>query len=73
MYLPLLNMIQDIHFKLMARITSKKEEILQNDFILCPRIKKKLDWIITESRKWDATWDGAKKFAMSKLVIQLLR
>ena len=57
----------------MARITKKREEILQNDFILCPRIKKKLDRIITESRKWDATWDGAKKFAVSNFLIQLLR
>ena len=61
-----------MHFKLMSRIASKREEILQSEYILCPRIKKKLDWIITESRKWDATWDEAKKFAVSINVSHVL-
>ncbi|XP_074323846.1 uncharacterized protein LOC141660755 [Apium graveolens] len=60
--MPLLTMLQEIHYKLMTRMTTRRDEMLNTNLQICPRIKKKLDFLVTESRKWSATWDGAKKF-----------
>lgn len=32
------------------------------DIKICPRIKTKLDFNVKISRKWQATWDGDKKY-----------
>lgn len=60
--MPLLTMMQEIHFKLMVRMRQCRDDMLKTDNILCPNIKKKLDYLVTESRKWTAGWDGEKKF-----------
>lgn len=44
----------------------KKEEMLKSEHLICPRIKKRLDLLVTESRKWSASWDGDKKFAVKQ-------
>lgn len=56
-YMPLLTMLQEIHFKLMSRIRSKREEMLGTDCVICPRIKKKLDLAVKGSRRWSVAWD----------------
>ncbi|XP_074374630.1 uncharacterized protein LOC141715044 [Apium graveolens] len=61
-FMPLLTMLQEIHYKLMTRMTTRRDEMLNTNLQICPRIKKKLDFLVTESRKWSAAWDGAKKF-----------
>ncbi|XP_074336565.1 uncharacterized protein LOC141673723 [Apium graveolens] len=61
-FMPLLTMLQEIHYKLMTRMTTRRDEMLNTNLQICPRIKKKLDLLVTESRKWSAAWDGAKKF-----------
>ncbi|XP_074346686.1 uncharacterized protein LOC141685490 [Apium graveolens] len=50
-----------IHYKLMTRIRQKKDDMMKSDLQICPKIKKYLDILITESRKWSAAWDGHKK------------
>ncbi|XP_074378367.1 uncharacterized protein LOC141719903 [Apium graveolens] len=60
--MPLLTMLQAIHFKLLTRIRRRRDEMLNSDLILCPKIKKTLDLLVTESRKWSAAWDGDRKF-----------
>ena len=61
-YMPLLNMIQDIHFKIMRRIRINREAMLASDVEICPRIKRKLDENVKHSRRWQATWDGDTKY-----------
>ncbi|XP_074330397.1 uncharacterized protein LOC141667699 [Apium graveolens] len=63
-YMPVLTMIQEITFKLVTRIKNKREKMLNSDQILCPKIKKKLDFYVTEARNWNATWDGAGTYAV---------
>ncbi|XP_017257144.1 uncharacterized protein LOC108226663 isoform X2 [Daucus carota subsp. sativus] len=65
-YMPLLTMMQEIHFKLMTRMRQKRDEMLKTDYLICPRIKKRLDLLITESRNWTASWDGQKLFAVKQ-------
>lgn len=61
-YMPLLNMIQEIHFKIMRRIRINRDAMAGRDLEICPRIKQKLDIAVKASRKWQATWDGDKKY-----------
>ncbi|XP_074341298.1 uncharacterized protein LOC141678802 [Apium graveolens] len=61
-FMPLLTMIQDIHFKIMRRIRVNREQMCSSDQVICPRIKAKLDAAVKLSRKWQATWDGESKY-----------
>ncbi|XP_074323301.1 uncharacterized protein LOC141660233 [Apium graveolens] len=54
-YMPLLNIIQEIHFKIMRRIRINRDSMAYRDLPICPRIKHKLDAAINASRKWQAT------------------
>nr|XP_017223024.1 PREDICTED: uncharacterized protein LOC108199627 [Daucus carota subsp. sativus] len=65
-YLPLLNMLQEIHFKLMNRIRDKRDEMLSSQNQVCPRIKKRLDKNVTLSREWRAAWDGQSKYLVKQ-------
>ena len=60
--MPLLDMLQEIHFKLLKRVTEKRDEMMTKELQLCPKIKKILDERITQSRKWRAVWDGATRY-----------
>lgn len=31
---------------------------------ICPRIKKKLDFAVNQSREWRASWDGMRTFVV---------
>lgn len=64
-YLPLLTMMQEIHHKLMLRIRQKRDEIMNNDYQVCPRIMKKVDQAVTASREWRVVWDGERKYVVS--------
>lgn len=61
-YMPILNMLEEIHFKLLSRMREWKDQILASDSLVCPRIKKRLDVLVTESREWTTSWDEMKKF-----------
>ncbi|WOH06484.1 hypothetical protein DCAR_0625912 [Daucus carota subsp. sativus] len=50
----------------MTRMRQKRDEMLKTDYLICPRIKKRLDLLITESRNWTASWDGQKLFAVKQ-------
>ncbi|XP_063949919.1 uncharacterized protein LOC135152758 [Daucus carota subsp. sativus] len=65
-YMPLLTMLQEIQFKLMTRMRQKRDDMLASDLQICPKIKKYLDVLITESRKWNAAWDGERKFQVKQ-------
>lgn len=65
-YMPLLTMMRKIHFKLMTRIRVNRDAMLRNDSILCPRIEKKLDILVTESRNWRASWNGSIKYSVKQ-------
>ena len=60
--MPLLDMLQEIHFKLMNRIREKRKEMMDNNSQICPKIKKILDERINQSRKWRAAWDGESRY-----------
>ncbi|WOH00279.1 hypothetical protein DCAR_0519638 [Daucus carota subsp. sativus] len=60
--MPLLDMLQEIHFKLLSRVRQKRDEMISNNLQLCPKIKKLLDERITQSRKWRASWDGQSRY-----------
>ena len=49
----------------MLRIRKKRDEILSNDYQVCPRIRKKVDQAVTDSRDWRAAWDGDRKYVVS--------
>lgn len=58
-------MLQDIHFKIMVRLREMRESMLASEADICPKIKKKLDIAVTESRSWKASWDGNRTFMVS--------
>ena len=58
-------MIQEIHFKLLRRVTEKRGEIRDSNWDICPKIKKILDANIMQSRKWRAVWDGESKYQVN--------
>ena len=68
-YMPLITMMQEIHFKLLTRMRVRRDEMLSSDQLVCPRIKKRLDVLVTESRQWTASWDGMRRFQVMFLVI----
>lgn len=53
--MPILNMIQEIHFKLLTRMGVNRDGMRNSEMMVCPRIKKRLDVLVTESRKWTAS------------------
>ena len=57
-------MLQEIHYKLMVRIRENRESMEGSEFQICPRIKKKLDIAVTQSREWRASWDGMRTFVV---------
>ncbi|XP_074366455.1 uncharacterized protein LOC141707283 [Apium graveolens] len=61
-YMPVLTMLQELHFKIMRRIRTNREAMQYADIVICPRIKGKLDISVKNSRKWHASWDGDKKY-----------
>ncbi|WOH15432.1 hypothetical protein DCAR_0934972 [Daucus carota subsp. sativus] len=63
-FLPLLDMLQEIHYKLMVRIRENRGSMEGSEFQICPRIKKKLDIAVTQSREWRASWDGMRTFVV---------
>lgn len=68
-YLPLLNMLQEIHHKIMNRMRDKRD-MQKSELLVCPRIKKKLDQNVTNSREWQASWDGEMKFVVSFYLVK---
>ena len=60
-------MMQEIHFKLLTRMRANRDGMKNSDNMVCPRIKKRLDKLVTESRQWTASWDGMKRFSVSAL------
>lgn len=60
-------MLQEIHFKIMIRMREMKANMLSSDVEICPKIKKKLDAAVTESRSWRASWDGERTFVVDLL------
>lgn len=66
-FMPLLDMLQEIDFKLMNRIRENRERMLASEVQICPRIKTKLDHAIAQSRNWRATWDGLRTFVVCTL------
>lgn len=57
-----MDMLQEIHFKLMNRVREKRDEMLDKNLQICPKIKKILYERIEHSRKWRASWDGESKY-----------
>lgn len=70
-FLPLLDMLQDIHFKLMNRIREHRETMQASEFQICPRIKAKLDLAFTQSRDRRASWDGLRTFVVCILLFSV--
>lgn len=64
--------MQEIHFKLLTRMREMRDKMRASDNLVCPRIKKRLDVLVTESREWTASWDGMKKFQVNCFSIYLL-
>lgn len=65
-YMPLLTVIQEIHFKLRTRIRVNRDAMLKSDTQLCPRIKKKLDLLITELGNWRASWNDSTRYSVKQ-------
>ncbi|XP_074338221.1 uncharacterized protein LOC141676467 [Apium graveolens] len=63
-FLPLLDMLQEIHFKLINRMRENRDSMQASEFQICLRIKAKLDLVVTQSRDWRATWDGMRTFVV---------
>ena len=38
--------------------------MIRYDSLLCPKIKKKLDVLVTKSRDWRASWNGATAYSV---------
>lgn len=63
-------MMQEIHFKLLTRMRINRDGMRNSDHLVCPRIKKRLDVLVNESRQWTASWDGLKRFSVSMLQLE---
>ncbi|XP_074374395.1 uncharacterized protein LOC141714796 [Apium graveolens] len=53
-----LNMLQEIYFKLMRKVRLNQERMEASQHQICPVIRRKLDFEVRVSRDWQATWDG---------------
>lgn len=62
--MPLLTMLQEIHHKFLTRIRVNRDAMIRQDSFLCPKIKKKLDILVTESRNWRASWNGTTTYSV---------
>lgn len=64
--MPILTMFQEIHVKLLTRIRTIRDRIQNSDMLICPRIRRELDLLVTESRNWTASWDGNTRFQVKQ-------
>lgn len=46
----------------------KKDEMLASDMLVFPRIKKRIDVLVTESRQWTTSWDEMKRFQVEYFI-----
>lgn len=61
-YMPLLEMLTEIHDMLMERLHRKRDAMRSIDCVVLPRIRKQLDQSVFESCEWRVLWDGRENF-----------
>lgn len=61
-FMPMLTMFQEIHFKLMRMVRRRREKMAARHSQITPKARERLDLSVKWSRKWQATWDGDKKY-----------
>lgn len=61
-YMPLIDMLTDIHDLLMERLHKKRDAMNAKDCIVVPRIKKLVDEAVKESNECSVLWDGKENF-----------
>ena len=50
----------------MTRTMEKREGMQKSDYVICPKIMKRLDYLVADSRRWTTSWDGQKKFGVKQ-------
>lgn len=61
-YMPLIDMLTEIHDMLMERLHEKRDSMEHVDCIVLPRIKRIIDDNMVESAHCKAIWDGRQNF-----------
>lgn len=61
-YMPIIDMLYEIHDMLMIRIHQKRDWMANLDCIVVPRIKVLLDEALRESNGYTALWDGREEY-----------
>ncbi|XP_074342661.1 uncharacterized protein LOC141680294 [Apium graveolens] len=61
-YMPLIDMLTDIHDMIMERLHKKRDIMKSVDCVVLPRIKNQLDISIKDSNECRVLWDGRENF-----------
>lgn len=61
-YMPLIDMLTDIHDLIMERLHKKRDAMINVDCIILPRAKKILDEAVKGSSECTVLWDGRQNF-----------
>lgn len=61
-YMPIIDMLTEIHDMLMTRMHQKRDEMARRDCVIVPKIKNILDLAIKESVGYTVLWDGRDNY-----------
>ncbi|KAK1382838.1 hypothetical protein POM88_020573 [Heracleum sosnowskyi] len=61
-YMPLIDMLTEIHDMIMKRLHKKRDSMKSIDCVVLPTIKKELDLAIRDSNDCRVLWDGRQNF-----------
>lgn len=61
-YKPIIQLLDDIRLQVMQRIPKKRDALSTKDFVICPRIIKKLNYSIEATKFCKDTWTGGNEF-----------
>ncbi|KAK1383516.1 hypothetical protein POM88_021251 [Heracleum sosnowskyi] len=63
-YMPLIDMLTEIHDMLMTRLHEKRDTMQQIDCVVVPSIRRKLEEAVEESTGYRVLWDGRENYVV---------
>lgn len=61
-YMPITDMLTEIHDLIMARIHIRRDAMANQDTVLLPKVRKRLDGVIKDSNECSVIWDGRQNY-----------
>ena len=64
---PILTMLEDIRWQIMARFQQKRNGIQSANYIICPKIQKKLERSMSDARNCISCWQNELQFEVDHM------